>query len=337
MATPAGPSERGEDAETQGPTPNPFLRVPQWRWWKIIRANDQNITADIELARVAISNISRRPYAACQRSIFDSCCEMLNQCIEHQQRVFSNRIFVRQTLFLIMQNIILIAPRETLPSIWLSIKQRLDSINATEIAEFKRSKSIDEIEAHIRLLSDPKKNWSNANEIGPIEGIVREKMKEIKSFVDEKVVAELWSGIVLQRQTYILAGIVLFSLAATVFAILSEAAAMNTPPRVVTTTIAGLLGGALSTVSKPLTRDASLPLVRIALVRPLIGAVAGLFLFLISGHTELAKLAYPYTYAIAIAFGFSERAFSDALGSSANDISKGVSQALGHNQRKSGR
>jgi hypothetical protein len=62
----------------------------------------------------------------------------------------------------------------------------------------------------------------------------------------------------------------------------------------------------------------------------MIGAIAGLVLFLVSGYTDVVKLSYPYLYAAAIAIGFSERAFTSALGNSANEIAKGVSQALGH-------
>jgi len=324
----------GNPQERENKTEN-VIAPPRWQWWKVIRATDQNVTADIELARIAILSLSCNTHGNCEQALLASCREMLNQCIASQRRLFGNRIFVRQTLFLILQNLILIIPKEKLPAAWLSIRQRLATIDDSEIIEYKRSKAIDEIDGFMKRLSDAKE-LAGASKIGAKDKIVREKMKEIKSFLDEKVMGELWSSTVLQRQTYILGGLIFCSLSATLLAIWYDTH-HSTTPGIFQTTVAGLLGGAISTVSQPSARDSSLPLVRFALIRPLIGAVSGLFLFLISGHTDVAKLAYPYTYAMAIAFGFSERAFSTALGSAANAISTDVSKALGHGTKKPSR
>jgi hypothetical protein len=196
---------------------NSFCKPPHWRWWKRIRAHDQNVTADIEVARVAICNLLCYKYDDHGARVLISCQEMISQCIASQQRLFSNRIFVRETLFLIMQNIILIMPRENLPAVWLSVRQRLGAIDASESAEYQKSNTLAEIDTYMQQLSTKKQG-----DLDTPDTIVRQKIKEIKSFVDEKVITELWSGMVLQRQTYILGTIVLFSLLSTILTHLYE-------------------------------------------------------------------------------------------------------------------
>jgi hypothetical protein len=68
----------------------------KWRWWKVIRAGDQNISADIELARAELSKLAHLSLSAENKAVMTTCNEMLNSCIESQKRLFANRVFIRQ-------------------------------------------------------------------------------------------------------------------------------------------------------------------------------------------------------------------------------------------------
>jgi hypothetical protein len=316
------------------------LEPVRWPWWRVIRANDQNITADIELARVELSNLEHCQRSTEEQAILRVCIQMFTQCKESQRRIFSNRIFVRQTLFLILQNIILIAPTQNLQAIWITIKQRLETIEASDAAEYKRSNTIRQIDEYIKQLARSKGVKLTGDESRLKEKNIREILKQIKSFLDEKVVTELWSAIVLQRQTYVLGLVALLALVGTLASICLENCELSAlfsctfkrPTHgALPATMAGILGGALSTILTPITSSgSSIPLVRVAFIRPLVGGAAGLFLFLVSGYADALKFGYPHLYAAAIAIGFSERLFANALGSTANQIAAGVSRALGH-------
>jgi hypothetical protein len=221
----------------------------------------------------------------------------------------------------------------------MSVKQRLESGYISELKGYEKSGTIRDIEAYLKKVSDGKRAEVQPKGVELEEKVVRETIKQIKFSLDDKVVAELWSGMVLQRQLYILGLIALGSLLAMVLVVLYETCrlpsclgcdpAASGKHGVHATVLAGLLGGALSTISQPMAQATSLPLVKVALIRPLIGAIAGLFLFLVSGQSDILKFSYPFLYAAAIAIGFSERAFAALMGAAADEISKGVSRALG--------
>jgi hypothetical protein len=99
---------------------------------------------------------------------------------------------------------------------------------------------------------------------------------------------------------------------------------------IVTAFLAGVLGGIISTVWKPNEdkESQSLPLVRITFLRPVLGGVAALFLYVLSA-SEIMVIKYPGLFAAALAMGFSERAFIGLLNTSAGQIGAGVSRAIG--------
>jgi hypothetical protein len=220
----------------------------------------------------------------------------------------------------------------------MSLKQRLEAVGGRDIDDLKKSNGFREVDTYLKKISSGKTAQGDLSGLAE-EKVVRETIRQIKFSLDDNVVAKLWNGMVLQRQIYILGAIALMSLVATVLVILGETCRLPclsgcscevaTPQRhgVPAAVLAGLLGGALSTIAQPM--PSSLPLVRVALIRPLIGAIAGLFLFLVSGHAEVLKFGYPYLYAAAIAIGFSERAFAALMGVTAEGIGKGVARALG--------
>lgn len=175
------------------------------------------------------------------------------------------------------------------------------------------------------------------------EMTVRHLIRQVKFLIDDKVVAEYLNAMVLQRKTYFLGiiAVILLISSFSAFAIenncaLSLREIVRCPKNVdghtlFSTVSMGALGAALSTIISPST--SSVPLVRVALVRPVVGAIAGLLLF-IAGYAHVAKFQYPLLYATAFLVGFSERAFTKALGKRVKKISNEMSRALGHPTRE---
>jgi uncharacterized membrane protein YeaQ/YmgE (transglycosylase-associated protein family) len=174
------------------------------------------------------------------------------------------------------------------------------------------------------------------------EMIARNLIKQVKFLTDDKVIAEYLAAMVLQRKTYLLCTIAVMLLVGSFIAYAVENSCASSLRNIVncattsdrhtllSTVLAGALGAALSTIISPFTGASSVPLVRVALVRPVVGAIAGLLLFFAAGHAQVAKFQYPLLYATAILVGFSERAFTKALGTKADRISNEMSRALGH-------
>ena len=139
---------RPADAVRFRPADTPDLHP--WPWWRRWVLGDQNITADIEFTRVEVSVLSDVALKPEDEKILNNCRYMLQKCIDNHRKVVKNRIFVRQTLFTIMQQLILIMPRENLEPTWLALKQRLEANAKPEQAFYAKHHVIAEIERFLR-------------------------------------------------------------------------------------------------------------------------------------------------------------------------------------------
>lgn len=77
-----------------------------------------------------------------------------------------------------------------------------------------------------------------------------------------------------------------------------------------------------------LYRKVDSAIVRFTFIRPILGGIAGLFLYLVATNSQAITFTYPYLYAAAIAFGFSEYALTDALSATADRVSAQVNKAM---------
>jgi hypothetical protein len=239
-------------------------------------------------------------------------------------------------------------PRSRLPAAWWSIKQRIQTVHRSKDdppIEPSTVKTVEDYFEEYKL--KPEEGSGHTSSSGKEktqphdEMIARHLIKQVKFLIDDKVVAEYLAAIVLQRKTYLLCIIAVMLLVGSFIAYAVENScasslrsivncATTDGHRLFSTVLAGALGAALSTLISPFTGTSSVPLVRVALVRPVVGAIAGLLLFFVAGHAHVAKFQYPLLYATAILLGFSERAFTKALGTTADKISNEMSRALGH-------
>ncbi len=329
------------DDNAQSSIPGPLR---PWPWWSICSTHDQNVTADLEFVRIELAKIQRAKLTDADLAILDSCGYTLAQCLQSHRRIFfKNAIFVRQSILVILQNLILIMPPDGLRAAWISIKQRRLAIEAEQGRETENKpdfdkKSVDDIDKFLTADSPQETGATGSGDSVLDERVVREMVREIRARLDERLVLEYWASIVLQHKTRVLFGIALLFLVLTGSAILFENGCVAdhifscsfgaTSHQMITTILAGVLGGALSTISQPAPVGA-LPLVRTAFIRPLLGGIAGIFLYLVTTKTSFVSFSYPYLYAAAMAFGFSERAFVDALTKSATHVAAEATKAIG--------
>jgi hypothetical protein len=307
-----------------------------WPWWRRWLLGDQNITADIEFARVELSVAANAANTPSQIKTSRICQSMLQKCIDNHRRIFKNRIFVRQTLFQIMQHLILFTPRENLKAIWLSLKQRLEAAGKVEQDFFAKTGVVKQIE---RFVNEKRGNAEHEEQM-------RRLIKRVRTFLDERTMTDLWLSYTLQKTTNVCAvfGLLLVFLMPAIYLYENNcdfpAQLLSCKPTnaatnahgIILMCLAGVLGGVVSMLFQSPEDGASsksLPLVRLVFVRPILGGLAGLVLFFVA-QTEVITAKYPSLYAAAVAFGFSERAIIKALTLSANQVGSSVTRALGH-------
>jgi hypothetical protein len=319
--------------------PHALHREKQWRWWSVLSAHNQNVTADLEFVRLELARLNASVRDDADIKILQECERTFLKCLKsHDRFVFKNRIFVRQSILVILENAIMITPPENLRAVWLSVRQRLKALDNPNNLDID-AHVVESIDAYFNMAVQ-KPNGAQLAKVDQTE--IRAMLREIRTKLDDRLILDYWSGIALQQKTYVLFSIAALSLVLTLATLAYENSCFSTgllacglgvakQHSMIAMTLAGILGGSLSTISQPVPSDmaGSLPLVRVAFIRPLLGGIAGLFLYLLNSHSAFITAGYPYLYAAAIAFGFSERAFAGALMNSATEVSKQVGQAIG--------
>ena len=294
----------------------------------------KNLTADIEFARVELSLAANAANTPDEIKVSRLCKSMLQKCFDNNRQVFKNTIFVRQTLFQIMQQLIIFTPRENLKPIWLALKQRLEAAGKADRDYFMKTGTVARIERFL------KSDTQNAE----VEAEIRRLIKRVRSFLDELTMIELWKVYSLQvtNKVCVAFGCALIILIPLAY-IFENGCSSEIPwyfqfsgcvrPEnhgIVLTCLCGAVGGAISMLfpSSSGSNDRALQLVQISVVRPILGGLAGLFLFFVA-DPGLVTLKYPSLYAMAIAIGFSERAFVRMLSSNADRLGNSLTRAIG--------
>jgi hypothetical protein len=323
-----------------------YRKWPRYCRWRLA---DQDVIADIESIRrdfEIIKELDGEKYGR----VIQLCEAALDDCASELKLFWwINRLFIRQTLSQVQQQLILIVPLATLDGLWLALKKRLDTISENEKIKYFLTDT-----AAIDRFFAPKadNNAQPENTVGdPDEPHVRGKMRAIRKYLDEKLLAELWAAYSLQRTTKFFVFLLLPIVAAIFFLLhvqhsgcLSEKIAGGwSIIHVVTTSVFGALGSLISAVVQPdpgkrvvqpdpgKREEEGLPLTRFSYMRPILGGVSGLFLFLLFGADllHIPELPFLGVYALAVAFGFSERALISVLSAMANRTGLDIGKNLG--------
>ena len=164
------------------------------------------------------------------------------------------------------------------------------------------------------------------------ERVLRGELRELRKLLDDRVILALWRTIELRRRGVVCSILAIFLLLVLMVLLASgicflagcedctnvckDGTSRAYSPFAMA--IAGALGATLSTLMATRVdgKQVSPLLSNVWTVRPVIGAITGVFLFFVTNPMGIA-IPYPGMYAISIAFGFTERAFVSALNQTA--------------------
>lgn len=272
----------------------------------------QNLASEIEAAQSDI----RRVVSAVElpeesKATVDRCSELLLLVIEDYNGRFPHELFIWESLFQIQQDLLLVLPSDQLLAEWDVFQTRI-STTQEKGTEFPWE------ESRLNELAEQLKSLSGST---PSDRGVRPRVREIRKYLDDRVVFDLWRSIQIRKFGYSFACLA-FALG-TVLAVTIYASACQ-PSQCMADSedyilfgmiVAGSLGASLSALAG-VTRfgQDGVPLLSgLQLVRPVVGAVSGLVLYLI-WQTEILHVHGVELYLFAIGFGFSERALFELLG-----------------------
>ena len=292
----------------------------------------QNLASEIEAARSDIRRMedihrvdNKEEQSAEARGV-DRCRELLLGTVEDYNGRGPRELFIWQSLFQIQQDLLLVLPYEELLAKWDVVRMRI-SATQKKCAKFPWDESQRrEIEEQLKSSTG-----DDASDHG-----VRSRIREIRKYLDDRDVLLLWRSMQIRRYRWLFAMLaVLFgALLATAICVsgcwFGHCIADDKGYRLFGMVVAGSLGASLSALASVgrLDRKGVPVLSGLQLVRPVIGAASGLFLYLvwqtgvINGHDTL-----PYLFAIA--FGFSERPFFRVLQNLAEKTERNIGQAWG--------
>lgn len=305
-------------------------RKPRWF------LNLQNFEFEIQAVRSEISRLKKlyledetdKNKYSYQRGVLAECEKLIGSVEGALERLFPRELFIWQALFLVRQRILLIVPFSELPAQWETLKGRLQRLPKKERGKYGKKKFVESVSA--RLDADPP----------PLEDAergVRTSLIEVRKYLDDKVALEFWVAFRLRRYsvmflalalplvTYLVVDICILRLEC----LSKKWSECSDPYSVVAMIAAGSLGALISALSSGLRKERSgnPPLVQAFFARPVIGGIAGLFLYLVA-QTEVLSVPYPAVIVVAIAFGFSERAFYSVLSSVAESTEGRVARLL---------
>ena len=274
------------------------------RWFSTL----QNYQFEIAAVRSEIAQIEKGfELSSDKKGILAECKNLLEKIDSSFGRWFPRELFVWQSLFLIRQYLLLIVPYGQLLANWRTMEKRLSQLEK-EVAGRWREKSF-----HTAMAGRIEKNDEEN------DPSLRGELREIREFLDDRIVLEIWSSIKLRRYSVVFLfaaiglGAMLISFVG--FSELScaymDCIQSHSP---IAMTLAGSLGGFLSGLLAARSTDAvrTPVLANLTMVRPVIGGIAGLFLYFIAA-VGVVEVAHPALYGAAIAFGFTERPFFKAL------------------------
>ena len=249
-----------------------------------------------------------------QQGVLEECHKLIGEIERAYDRFIPRELFIWETLFLVQQRIWLIVPFSELSAKWATLNKRLKDLPKKEGGQYKNKKFVKNITTQLAKGAPLFEGGDSG---------LRSELIEVRRYLDDKVVLELWVAFRLRRYSVmflILAVVLVAYLVADICILRLECLTQkwsecSDPYSIVAMIVAGSLGALISALSSGLRRKSlgNPPLVQAFLVRPVIGGVAGIFVYLVA-QTGTIDIPYPGMYLVAIAFGFSERAFYGVLG-----------------------
>ena len=249
-----------------------------------------------------------------QRGVLEECHKLIDEIERAYDHFIPRELFIWETLFLVQQRIWLIVPFSELSAKWATLSKRLKDLPKKEGGQYKNKKFVENITTRLAKGAPLFEGGDSG---------LRSELIEVRRYLDDKVALELWIAFRLRRYSVmflILAVVLVAYLVADICILRLECLTQkwsecSDPYSVVAMIMAGSLGALISALSSGLRRESlgNPPLVHAFLVRPVIGGVAGVFVYLVA-QTGTIDIPYPGMYLVAIAFGFSERAFYGVLG-----------------------
>jgi len=286
-------------------------------------ADLETIRREVQFLRVMKAKVSEAHIQEWEKAIED--------CAKEVRKYFflTNRIFIRQTLAQIQQELILVTARDNLDGIWIALKRKLESIDEDGKQTSAVRKLVQEAEDFFESKEHPEE----------LETSVRRHLRAIRKFIDDGLLLDLASAYSLKRSAEMLVVYLLvIGTAILVFLFNSTPSPIEktmhwSPSQVIGLALFGALGGTISAIVRPTPGKDSGGLnllTRFSFMRVVLGSVSGLLLFLLfsSGIVQV-QLPYLGVCALAMAFGFSERALIGALSTTASRIDMEITRATG--------
>ena len=294
-----------------------LLQGRRHRWFTTL----QNFEFEIRSVEGQIARVEEREdeLNADQKKILCQCKRLTCEIRQSFNKRRPRELFIWQSLNLLQQNLLLIVSADQLSSKWWVLEARYKQINPTVVWMRSQAKRI---AGGVPKLSE---------EPGKPDEALRLEMCAFRKVLDDRLIIDLWRTISLRRYSTFFCTAALATVGVLVAWVACEAASVslsqslrnvccfdNVEPdsthSVVATTLAGFPGGLLSSVLKMRweNEEKHPPLASVEIVRPVIGGIAGLFVYFVVG-TGVVAVQYPALYAVALAFGFTERAFFKAL------------------------
>ena len=304
----------------------------RWLWRRRWVLPLQNFAFEIDAVRSELDELEK------EESLDDEKKEILNKCrtlLEKTESAFEHyfprELFIWQMLFRIHQDIFLIAPRRELPSRCFVLRKRLDRLGQHE-KNASRDRQALGWEKWKELVREAEENLEASKDRKQHDMKWRSNLKAACRFLDDQIILELWKSSRLRRQSRIfiifavlLSGLLVAHISFDLWAEdCADCIASERPHSPILMFIAGTLGAFVSMLmSSSIGPERGAPLANVSIVRPILGGVAGLFLYLTS-EIDVIRVNFPALYAGAVAFGFSERAFSATLTKLAGETEKNI-------------
>ena len=306
----AGPDSEG------GPEPEAEETKQKRRWF----APRQNLQFEIKAVEAEFTWLQSAERGQGPNKVPQEAKEALERCSELLREAkcafrgwFPRELVVWQHLSQIRQDFLFAVPFNQLPARWQTIRRRLKTLDNKESdSGYWGSEEFE------KWVSDRLKQ---PVEQGGYDAELRSKLREARKFLDDGVMAQLWRTIALRRITVAASiGAILTSIALIYLLKCTPHCPCPPPPDVksslITMFVAGALGAQMSILLLRRTGKPDALLSNLAFVRPIIGGVAGLFLALVLHSNWVSIDATQWGYhAVAVAFGFSERAIYRTLSS----------------------
>ena len=318
------------------PPDSVIAQVPAWLdpqpdlpRWRMFGNQSSNLSSEIysmqmQLCRLALGDLENE-----KKLILRDCYRLLKLCAKAMRNPFRSALFKYQTLQTISQELILVDTDASLHSSWTTVQKRTLALDAREqdivgkLPAFSVAKSYFEP-------ADPSANGT------PIPINVRVALRDLKKYLDEKIALQVWKSTSMKWRSNIHMSMTAILSVAVGFHLteipMSGAQSVDLSREPLWLMAVGALGATISSIARPSPPEIPLS-TKNSLLRPVLGAIAGLFFYLIAESGGLRPTNPVILYLFALAFGFSDEILVKLLDESGRRAGAEATRALGHPSR----